>query len=218
MRSVVQLLAVISAVGSGTVTQAQEWPRYHVGVAMGLKDTELDVNLSEAGGIPAQIWGDTTLEGDRPWKLAVGFRPVRVVGVEIQYLDLGDGDGRLRGGGGGQVPRQYARIRASSDATVVSALLFIPERARTADFYGKIGIAALDEAFQVSGYDSIAPGCQPACGFDISFEKSDSVPYVGIGARFKLGAATGVRVEFDAIDRDGGDPMRSVSVGVAWER
>jgi hypothetical protein len=218
MRSVVQLLAVIAAVSAAGVTQAQEWPRYHVGGATALKATQLGIDLSEAGGIPARIWGETTLDDDWPWKLAVGFRPVRVVGVEIQYLDLGEGVRNLRGGGGGQVPQQYAKIIASSHATVVSALLFIPERRPTADFYGKIGIAALDEALRVSGYDSIAPGCQPACAFGISVEKSESVPYVGFGARFKLGAATGIRLEFDAVDRDGGDPLRFLSLGLAWER
>ena len=43
------------------------------------------------------------------------------------------------------------------------------------------------------------------------------MPYVGFGGRFVVGAATGVRVEFE-VDRDGGDPMTFVSVGVAWER
>jgi hypothetical protein len=161
------------------------------------------------------------VEGGTAWKLVGGFRPIRVVGVEIQYLDFGDGDESFRSGGGGQIPRQLAEASASSDATVVSATFFIPERVQTADFYAKLGMAHLDDALQVSGYDANGPGCVPAipnCAFDLSVETSDSVPYVGLGARFTVGPATGVRVEFEAIDRDAGDATTLLSVGVAWER
>jgi len=192
-----------------------------MGVAVGINETKFSPNLSEAGEIPARILGDRalTLDAGHPWKLAVGFRPVRVVGAEIQYLHLGEGDTYVRRGS--QVPSQYAAIRASSEATVMSALLFIPERIPETDFYAKVGIAELDESLKASGYDSLGPGGQPAipnCAFDSSVENSDTmVPYVGFGARIRVGRAAAVRVEFEAMDGDLMDNTTMISLGIAWE-
>jgi len=68
------------------------------------------------------------VEPDTGGKLVVGFRPLRVVGAEFQYVDFGEGN-REKRGSGGQVPFQIVSLESSTDATVLTALLFVPEHA-----------------------------------------------------------------------------------------
>ena len=109
-------------------------------------------------------------------------------------------------------------MNASAEAKVLSALLFIPEQLPLINVYGKIGVADLDESIIANATEYV---CTPLlnCRNDFRSEvrQSDVGPYVGFGARIKVGAATGVRVEFEAVDRDDGDPMTFLSVGIAWE-
>jgi len=110
-------------------------------------------------------------------------------------------------------------MNASAEAKVLSALLFIPEQLPLIDVYGKIGVADLDESIVANATEYV---CTPFvnCRSDFRSElgRSDVGPYVGFGSRIKFGAATGIRVELEAVDRDDGDPMTFLSVGVAWER
>ena len=55
------------------------------------------------------------------------------------------------------------------------------------------------------------------CTFTNDVDESDSAPYVGIGARFSVGSAAAVRVEYEAIEGDAGDKMTMFSAGIAWE-
>ena len=98
---------------------------------------------------------------------------------------------------------------------MLSALLFIPEASQSIDVYGKVGVADLDESFVASATDTrAAAGCRP---FSSSIEQSDSAPYVGFGGRFKIAREFALRVEYEAIDRDGGDPIAMLSLGIAVE-
>jgi hypothetical protein len=203
----------------GPQTQAREWPRFHIGVGAASVGSDLTLNVSDAGGIPAQIGQNTEVDSGTAQKAVAGFRPLRVVGVELEYLDLGDGSARSRVGGG-QVPSQYLQVNGSSEAWVVSALLFIPERAASVDVYAKVGVADLEESLRASGYTTLLPGCLPAfpnCAFDTRVKKSDASPYVGFGARFKIARFVGFRVEYEAIDRDGRDAATLLSLGIAAE-
>jgi opacity protein-like surface antigen len=232
MRSLVRFLAVIATFSTCAAGQAQDWPRMHIGVAAG--DPHWSVDISEAGvPLPDPIVGPPRpAEPSAGWKLVGGFRPARVVGVEIQYVDLGEGEAWVNGGwsvGGGQVPAVYQQsnhMKASFDATVLSALLFIPETSPSLDVYGKIGVADLNESLTTStttiasGYP-IGPECVPysRCTSTVNsdVELSESAPYVGIGARVKIASNWALRVEYEGIARDVGDAARMLSLGIAWE-
>jgi hypothetical protein len=152
--------------------------------------------------------------------------------VEIQYVDLGEGETRVNGGwsvGGGQVPAVYqqtSHMKASFDATVLTALLFIPETSPSLDVYGKVGVADINESLTTStttiasGYP-IGPECAPysRCTSTVNsdVELGESAPYVGIGARVKIATHWALRVEYEAIDRDVGDAATMLSLGIAWE-
>jgi len=228
MRSSIHLLVVIAVFGTAGVARAQDeaqvqdWPRFHIGGAV--SESNLLVWDWADSGLPERFWGNDSVESGTAWKIAASFRPVRIVGVEFQFIDFGEGTERATSGwslGGGQVPTNRERsssLNASAEARVLSALLFVPEQLPLIDVYGKIGIADLDESIIANATEYV---CTPLsiCRSDFSSElrQSDVGPYVGFGARIKVGAAAGVRAELEAVDRDGGDPMTFLSVGIAWE-
>lgn len=203
--------------------QAEDWPRFYIGIALG--ESNWRVDMSE-GGLPENYVIGGSIESDNALKIVAGYRPIRFVGVEIQAIDFGEGKTNAQGGtahdGGGQVGIYYdkvSRMSASSDARVLSALLFAPESLRLVDVYGKVGVAVFDESLTVHGFDAHSPGCMPptTCAFDNQVYQSDSHAYAGIGARFKIARAGAVRIEYEAVDRDGEDPTTLLSLGVALE-
>ena len=226
MRSSSQLLVVIAVFGTDVVVRAQDeaqvqdWPRFHIGGAFGETDLEWDWSQS---GLPERFWSNETTDPDKVAKVVVGFRPVRVVGVEIQYIDFDEADMSVRGrllfnfAQGGTFYDQHSYMKADADAWVLSALLFIPEPSPSFDVYGKAGVADFDESFVANAYTlDCAPISQCIQRFHSDVHQSDAELYVGIGARFKIAPAVAVRVEYEAIDREG-DPATMLSVGIAWE-
>jgi hypothetical protein len=183
--------------------------------------------MSEAGVAlpPEPLVGPRTAEPSSGRKLVAGFRPVQLVGIEVQYLELGEGEARLSGGwqfAYAQLPTAYEQtnlLQAKTDASVLSAILFLPVTDARFDVYGKIGIAKLDEsiATTVVRYDCgfPLPSCQNVSYTDA--RQSDTVPYLGIGARLRVARAAAVRLEYEGIERDAGDRTTMLSLGVAWE-
>jgi hypothetical protein len=228
-------LIVTVALGMGATARAQDqdpaqqdWARFHIGFAVG--ESHWSRSLSEASETLAQFWGDKSVGDSTGRKLVAGFRPVRVVGAEIQYIDFGEAeisDREFQGGGQVTFTRAGLQARASASAWVVSAVLFIPERAPAIDVYGKVGIAELDESLEAHhfNYNLGTPlgGCVPFSSCPLTVEdsearQSDSRPYFGIGALFKVARSLGIRVEYEAIDRETGDDTTMFSIGVAFER
>jgi hypothetical protein len=158
-------------------------------------------------------------------KLLAGFRPVRIVGVEVQYVDFGEATREVAGGwrlGGGQVGPFYEQTNSTKvrpNAWVLSALLFIPEQFPSFDVYGKVGVAALKHSFSTNTtrYECvpIIP-CLSTVNSDV--HESDARPYLGLGARLKVARAVAVRFEYESIDRDAGHSTTMLSLGFAWER
>jgi len=171
----------------------------------------------------AQVWGDQRTDDSKGWKVAAGFRPLRIVGAEIQYVDFGEDEVSKTRGFGAQVRTitDGLDMKASATAWVVSALLFIPERSPMVDVYGKVGMAALDESLEAHTFHITIGNCViSACPRDDLYSdvhESDTRPYLGIGARFLVGRGAAVRVEYEAIDRDTGDETTMFSVGVGKE-
>jgi len=225
---VIKALIAVAALGVASAGRAQDgsrapnrdWPRFYVGVALGTSD--VSHSLSEVGSVPEQVWGDLSVEPSRSKKIVAGFQPLRLVGVELQYVDLGEDD--LRRSSGGQVPLQTISLKSETEAAVLAALLFIPEQMPSFDVYGKVGVADVDDSFTVSGYDRTIPFCRgppfpvPSdCDFNIEAGESGSAPYVGFGARLEIAAAAAIRLEYEAIGRDEGDNLTMLSLGIAWE-
>ena len=231
VRSSIQLLVAIAAFGTAGVVraqdaaQSQEWPRFHVGVGIhtgGKADLETDW---ESAGVPEFIRPTTAVESgsESHWKLSAGFRPLRVVGAEIAYIALGDGEAE-----DGYTPNMGISfgeywLKTEASAAVMAAVLFIPDASPEFDVYGKVGVAAYKESFEVHVSDwtpmcRLQPfGQKPECLFDNQGHQTESQPYVGIGIRFKIASNWAARIEYEAIDRDVGDNTTMFSAGIAWE-
>jgi len=223
----IHALLAVAALGTAAVARGQDqpqqpWQRFHVGVAIG--QSHVNRSLAEASEAMAQVWGDQSNDTTVGSKVAAGFRPARIVGTEIQYINFGQNEIAAVRGTGGQVPIVTAGFdtRAEASAWVASAILFIPERLAF-DFYGKIGVAKLEQSLKAHTFNiAFGGGCAisecPRTDLESVVQQSDTRPYFGIGARLKIAPAVGVRIEYEAIDRDPGDYVSMLSIGIAWER
>lgn len=203
--------------------ETQAWPRFHLGAAVG-GSSGVKLGWPESG-LPERFWGANSAEPDSAQKIMAGYRPLRFVGVELQLIDLGDASTSATGGmrwGGGQVDIIWERsstVKASADAKVLSALLFVPETLAFADVYGKLGVARLDETVRAGYREIVCVPMLPSCiaSYDAKTRQSDSRPFLGVGARFKVAPAVSLLIEYESIDRDVGDGVAMWSVGAAWE-
>jgi hypothetical protein len=211
-------LVSIAAFGAVAAAQAQdEWPRFHVGGAVSQADGGPDLASMGAPEWALNIFGPVSPEPSAGWKIVAGFRPTRVVGAELQYVDLGEAETIIPGTPNSSMYRRL-NIKSKAEATVLTALLFVPERLPSFDIYGKIGVARLEESFRVHAFESFVPCLPVPCRFDIDEKQTDSRPYAGFGARVEIGRAAAARLEYEAIDGDVGDDWTMISIGVAWER
>jgi opacity protein-like surface antigen len=231
VRSSIQLLVVISALGTSAVVraqdaaQAQEWPRYHVGVGIhtgGKADFGTDW---ESAGVPEFIRPTTSVESgsESHWRLSAGFRPLRVVGAEIEYIALGEAKAEDGYSPNMSIARGDYWLKTKASATVLTAVLFIPDSSPSFDVYGKVGVAVYIESFDVH-VSNWTPMCRlqpfgqkPECLLDNEEHETDSQPYLGIGARIKIAGDWAARIEYEAIDQDVGDNTTMFSLGIAWE-
>jgi len=219
-------LAAIAAFGTTGALRAQDeernqdegWRRFHVGVAVG--ESHLAPSLSSTGAPPEVIerFGDRSPPDPTGWKLVAGFRPARVVGVEVQFIDFGTAEIPPPSGHG--IVRTHVDMESSADATVLTALLFIPKQSPAFDVYGKIGVGKLNESFRAHALVvEFGSPCYPfPCSFSTDKRQSDAHPYFAIGFRHEIGRAAAFRVEYETIHGDAGDDTTMFSAGVAWER
>ena len=156
-------------------------------------------------------------------KVVAGFRPLRVVGVEIAYVDFGEAGTEDNYSPNMGISLGGYSLTSKANATALAALLFIPEPWPPVDVYGKVGVAKLEESFDVWVEDWSLPcrvrpfGIDPSCMFSSQADQTGTHPYVGIGARFKVAPAWAVGLEFEGIDGEFGDATTMFSVGIAWQ-
>ena len=141
--SAAKALLVFATFGTAAIAPGQEqaqiterdWSRFHLGIAAGV--SLLGADTSDAG-VPEHIWGNHSLESGVGRKLVGGFRPLRIVGMEFQFVDFGEEEldahaGRLLGGGQVTFWEQSVSMTASSEARTLAALLFIPDASPSRD-------------------------------------------------------------------------------------
>jgi hypothetical protein len=161
------------------------------------------------------------------WKLFAGYRLLRIVGVEVQYLDLDEGvtsfqAGATYGTGQARLHEQYGQVKVRGDASVLSAVLFFPAikpESREFDPYGKIGVAKLNSSVvtNTTTYDFTCIPIIP-CGrtVDSDVHRSEPAPYVDIGVSMRPTSHFALRLEYEAIF--GAPKTTMLSIGFAWER
>jgi hypothetical protein len=144
------------------------------------------------------------------WSVVAGLRPISLIGAEIEYLDFGHPSAAAGIG----VFTLYSDVRQR--ATAISGLLYIPNPLPFFDVYARAGLARL----QSSGSPSlvctghVCPFYPLFIGPGLSFDQWSTDFLYGAGLQAKV-SALAVRVEYQRINHNGGDPDL-LSVGVTW--
>ena len=153
---------------------------------------------AEAGVVLGISTGESRLstgdfEGDdRGFKIFGGYRWQDVVGIEAQYVDLGEMDDRING--------IEARAKVQNlDLFLVGALPI-----RSLELFGKAGIAYSDiETVAESG------------GTEDPLDEEDGVDLAyGIGAAFRIRTYLSFRAEIERFEISGTDKVELVSFGL----
>lgn len=131
------------------------------------------------------------------WKLFAGWRPIEILGAEVEYLDLGSRNGTY------DVGTLINSERASGNAVTAFAVGYLPQPLPYLDLYGKLGIARL----RLDVSNTFAPNCQQVCpqfvGLAGANQSATRFAYGG-GVQFRFGAEL-VRLEYQGFSTPGGD-------------
>jgi len=137
---------------------------------------------------------DTNLEIDNTgYKIIAGFRPLDLLAVEANYIDLGD------------ETRSLGLANANADAKAFAAfgLLFLP--IPIVDIYAKAGLAR----WKLEGNSNL--------GNTSLFRTDDEGTEFayGAGAQLQFGSL-GARLEYESFEIDNTDGADIVSLGLTW--
>ena len=151
----------------------------------------------------------TVVEHPLGWKLFGGWRPIEMLGAEIEYVDLGSRSNAIAYAEGGV--QQYV----SASAAAAFAVGYLPQPLPYLDFYGKLGVASLRiEARQPF---VCPPGayCPASYLTPPAYSDSSRARFAyGAGVQAKFGAEV-VRLEYQGFSSSGGD-QSLLSLDVAF--
>jgi hypothetical protein len=161
-----------------------------------------------------EIVGDTNydyrFDGQHSaWKVTAGIRPISPLGVELEYVDLGNPSAGLSNIGLGGL------TNADQKAVTLFGLGYLPLPVPFLDVYGKLGIARLRTTTTEVSAAPFCPVSATPCSA-ATFNMSDwttNVAY-GAGVQGKIGTLA-IRAEYERINASSGKPD-IISLGVTW--
>lgn len=129
---------------------------------------------------------------DTAWKVIAGFRPIDLIAVEANYMDLGSETQRL------------GPLNASADAKAFSAhaLLYLPIPVPFLGVYGKAGLAR----WELNGNSN---------GNLLRLDDHGTEFAWGAGAQLSFGSFA-ARLEYDNFDIKNTDGLDLYTLGVTW--
>ena len=183
------LPAVLAAAACGAAPAA--WALNPLGLYVGADVGQSNVRSSGyASGNPFDL-----SEHHDAWDVALGLRPISLIGAEFSYIDFGNPTAHAAAG--------YTAANADAKAGALFAVGYLPLPLPLVDVYAKVGLARLRTDTTV-----FAPAAV------LRLNRSESDPAYGAGLQVKF-AALAVRAEYLRIDAGGGNPDL-VSIGVTW--
>jgi opacity protein-like surface antigen len=197
------LLVVLGVSSAFTLANADDALGIYVGAGFGQS------HLRSEKEIQGDADFDYLLEGHHSaWYVAAGIRPIRPLGVELEYIDFGKlHSGNYTGLG--------SLTAVDAKAGTLSALGYLPLPVPFLDIYGKVGVARLHETTSEIGPILFCPveviPCSPRT-FDIS-NWNTALAY-GAGVQGKIGSLA-IRAEYERIGASGENPSIA-SLGVTW--
>jgi opacity protein-like surface antigen len=138
------------------------------------------------------------------WKLLAGWRPISLLGVEAEYVDLGSK--------GVNTFADTVHVSIDSKATAAYVLGYLPVPLPWIDVYGKVGAARVKantnaDAICPPGSQCVAPGL-PA-----SDDASRTSVAWGAGLQFKAGHWA-ARVDYERFEGPQGNPSLLSAEGI----
>ena len=148
------------------------------------------------------------------WSVRLGIRPIRFVGAEVEYFDLGSATLATSPIPFGQFSL-YQTYDVKMKGAGVYGLLYLPLPLPLLDVYAKAGVARVDSTLVVTNRCIPSPGL---CGVDPPFlfrnSGTDTRAAYGAGAQLKFGSLR-VRAEYLRFDAAGAHPSLA-TLGVGW--
>src|SRR5271155_2986940 len=144
-------LAVIATIAAGLTlaTQAARAADDPAGFYLGGSIGEANVRLN-------QSVSDATTSFDEHhngWKALIGFRPISVVGAELEYIDFGKPTTTTTNGAGTTV------TEAQSKAAALFGMIYLPLPVPFLDVFAKAGYARLQTTGDIVECTIGGPGC-----------------------------------------------------------
>jgi opacity protein-like surface antigen len=138
------------------------------------------------------------------WKLLAGWRPISLLGVEAEYVDLGSK--------GVNTFADTVHVSTDSKATAAYVLGYLPVPLPWIDVYAKVGAA------RVKSNTNAYAICQPpqecvAPGLPASDDSSRTSVAWGAGVQFKLNRWA-ARVDYERFDGPQGNPSLLAAEGL----
>jgi len=197
-------LAVIATIAAGLtlatqVARAADDPAgFYLGGSIGEANVRLNQSVSDA----------TTSfdEHHNGWKALIGFRPISVVGAELEYIDFGKPTTTTTSGAGTTV------TEAQSKAAALFGMVYLPLPVPFLDVFGKAGYARLQTTGDIVDVQCVTGA--PGCGTLFALNRTDTRLAYGAGVQVKF-ANVAVRAEYERIDASTGDPDM-LSLGLTW--
>ncbi|MBV9343407.1 MAG: outer membrane beta-barrel protein [Gammaproteobacteria bacterium] len=125
------------------------------------------------------------------WKALAGVRPIPWLGVEVNYMDLGNHTDRILGGTAGVGPGTYSRSDARAFAGYAVGFVPLPPAVPFLDLYGKAGVAR----WRLSGASDAGSLPPTSSGFYDFTDRGTSFAW-GVGAQAHVGNIGG-RLEWE---------------------
>ena len=195
--------AVIAALAAGLALASQSALAadplgFYLGGAIGQANVRLDQSVSDTA--------TSFDEHHSGWKAMIGFRPISVVGAELEYIDFGKPNTTNTSATG------TTQTEAQSKAAALFGMVYLPLPVPFLDVFGKAGYSRLQTTADVVGIQCMS-GAEH-CGNLFALNRTDARLAYGAGAQLKF-ASVAIRAEYERIDASTGDPDM-LSLGLTW--
>ena len=184
--ALVTLLALLAGAGAAQAAEEDFNGRLYLGAGLS-KDKVEGITHT---GVPFSDIDKTS------WKVLAGFRPVKIFGVEADYLDLGNRTSTFING---------ASTHSDAKAFAGYAVGFLPLPVPFLDVFGKAGVAR----WKLNGNSSSAGSLPPSSFFAFSDEGTEFA--WGAGAQAHIGNIGG-RLEYERFRIPNTDDARVFSL------
>jgi len=171
---------------------------FYLGGAIGQANVRLDQSVSDTA--------TSFDEHHSGWKAMIGFRPISVVGAELEYIDFGKPNTTNTSATG------TTQTEAQSKAAALFGMVYLPLPVPFLDVFGKAGYSRLQTTADVVGIQCMS-GAEH-CGNLFALNRTDARLAYGAGAQLKF-ASVAIRAEYERIDASTGDPDM-LSLGLTW--